>query len=95
MEHKRHESRRLTAESRGAETAAATEHAPHGAAPSDHAEVRDVEPWLRQLGFRAVEARRGSALCAQIPEASLDQRLRMALTGLAPHVRKVPPPSAT
>jgi 5-methylcytosine-specific restriction endonuclease McrA len=52
----------------------------------------DVRPWLRQLGFSAEEARRGAALCAQIPDAPLEQRVRVALRGLAPNcVRKAAP----
>jgi hypothetical protein len=52
----------------------------------------DVRPWLRQLGFGAEEARRGAALCAHIPDAPLEQRVRVALWGLAPNcVRKTAP----
>jgi hypothetical protein len=41
---------------------------------------RDVLPWLRALGFSAAEARRAAALCADIPDASLEERVRRALT---------------
>jgi 5-methylcytosine-specific restriction endonuclease McrA len=44
----------------------------------------DVVPWLRGLGFSAEEARRGATLCADIPEAPLEKRVRVALQGLAP-----------
>ena len=44
----------------------------------------DVAPWLRALGFRADEVRRGVARCEAIPHASLEQRVRYALSGLAP-----------
>ena len=44
----------------------------------------DVIPWLRQLGFKAEEARRGAARCADIPDAPLEERMRVALQGLAP-----------
>jgi hypothetical protein len=44
----------------------------------------DVGPWLRQLGFSVGEARRGAALCAHIPDAPLEERVRVALRGLAP-----------
>jgi hypothetical protein len=58
------------------------------AAASPH----DVIPWLRQLGCSAQEARRGAALCAHLPDAPLDQRVRTALRGLAPAcVRRAAP----
>src|SRR5207249_6251495 len=44
------------------------------------AATRDVVPWLRALGLRADEARRAAALCATIPEAPLEQRVRRALS---------------
>ncbi len=50
---------------------------------------RDVIPWLRQLGFRADEARRAAAVCENIPEASLEERVRFALSLLAPPCRHV------
>src|SRR5207244_5433608 len=37
-------------------------------------------PWLRRLGFRADEARRAAALCETIPNASLEERVRVALS---------------
>jgi DNA-directed RNA polymerase specialized sigma54-like protein len=39
---------------------------------------------LRSLGFRAEEARQAAALCEAIPEASLEQRVRRALTYFHP-----------
>jgi len=44
----------------------------------------DVIPWLRQLGFRTDEARRAAKLCDAIPGASLEQRVRIALSYLHP-----------
>jgi 5-methylcytosine-specific restriction endonuclease McrA len=44
------------------------------------ASEQDVVPWLRALGFTAVEARRASALCEDIPNASLEERVRSALS---------------
>ena len=49
----------------------------------------DVTPWLRRLGFRADEARRGAEACERIHGASLEQRLRVALAALAPAHRRV------
>ena len=40
---------------------------------------QDIFLILRRLGYRADEARRGAAACAHIPDASLDQRFRVAL----------------
>jgi 5-methylcytosine-specific restriction endonuclease McrA len=49
----------------------------------------EVIPWLRALGFRADEARRAAAACESLPEAPLEQRVRVALSGFAkpPHGR--------
>jgi hypothetical protein len=45
---------------------------------------RDVVPWLRRLGFSTNEARRAAAECESIPDASLEERLRLALSCLRP-----------
>jgi hypothetical protein len=51
----------------------------------------DVIPWLRGLGFRMDEARRGAAICAHLAHAPLEQRLKCALASLAPpHSRTRP-----
>ncbi|MFI5370956.1 MAG: HNH endonuclease [Candidatus Eisenbacteria bacterium] len=52
----------------------------------------DVTPWLRALGFRADEARRAAARCEAIPDASLEERVRVALSSLAPARAKRPAP---
>jgi 5-methylcytosine-specific restriction endonuclease McrA len=65
---------------------------PRAQAVEESSSHLDVRPWLRQLGFSADEARRGAALCAHIPDAPLEQRVRVALRGLAPNcVRKAAP----
>ena len=51
---------------------------------------QDVIPWLRSLGFRGEEARKGARLCAAIPNASLEERVRYALSRLAPNRRREP-----
>jgi hypothetical protein len=51
---------------------------------------RDVVPWLRWLGVRPGDARRAAELCASIPDASLEERVRFALKHLAPPHRRVP-----
>ena len=40
----------------------------------------EVIPWLRQLGFRADEARRAAAACESLPGAPLEERVRVALS---------------
>ena len=50
----------------------------------------DVVPWLQKLGYRAGEARRAAAFCETIPHASVEERLRLALSYLAPPHRVVP-----
>ena len=53
---------------------------------------RDVIPWLRALGCSAERARGAAELCAHIPDAPLEERVRVALRGLAPnHVRRALP----
>ena len=51
---------------------------------ADHArageEERDVVPWLRALGFSAGEARRAAARCEDMPDATLEERMRAALS---------------
>jgi hypothetical protein len=49
----------------------------------DRAEDRDVIPWLRALGFRPDEARHAAEACAHIPDASLEQRVKVALASRA------------
>ena len=59
------------------------------AASAEKSQERDVIPWLRQLGFRSDEARRPAAQCERIPEASLEERVRLALSLLTPPHRRV------
>ncbi len=42
---------------------------------------KDVTPWLRELGYRADQARWAAARCEGMPEnATLEQRVRVALS---------------
>jgi hypothetical protein len=89
--------RRATAQARDAAPAHALTPA-QGAAPAHNAAPasvqqtpaaepdpdRDVVPWLRKLGFRMEEARRAAELCECRPDASLEERVRLALSSLAP-----------
>ncbi len=58
-------------------------------ASAEKSKERDVIPWLRKLGFRADEARRAAARCENLPEASLEERVRLALSLLGPPCRRV------
>jgi len=52
------------------------------------ADDRDVTPWLRRLGVRASEARRMAEICeTTMPNASLEERVKRALSYLAPRQR--------
>jgi 5-methylcytosine-specific restriction endonuclease McrA len=44
------------------------------------AHVLEVVPYLRQLGFNPKDARNAAELCREMPDASLEQRVRVALT---------------
>ena len=46
----------------------------------EEAEDRDVVPWLRALGFSAAEARRAAERCEDMPDASLEERVRASLS---------------
>jgi hypothetical protein len=59
-----------------AEALAADEAARAAAA---RAEALDVVPWLQKLGYSAKHARAASELCAHIPDAPLEERVRVAL----------------
>jgi hypothetical protein len=50
---------------------------------------------LRELRFNAHEAHRGAALCADLADAPLEQRVRVALRGLAPSCVRRPAPVAS
>ncbi len=85
MARKRDEARRRDA---GRRDAFQERHAAHererATAAAAGTRSADVIPWLRQLGFRADEARRAAQACDAIPDASLDERVRHALRTLAP-----------
>ena len=92
MEAKREEARQQREHTR-AKTAVATAAAAAAPEPdSDH----DVRPWLRALGYNTAEANRGAALCAHMMEATLEDRVKDALRGLASRCvqRVVPAPTA-
>jgi hypothetical protein len=43
---------------------------------------RDVTPWLRSLGFRGDQLRRGEEISATMPDAPLAERVRFSLSAL-------------
>ncbi len=47
-----------------------------------NARRNEIIPWLRQLGFRATEAKQAAALCDALQEQPLEARVRFALAGL-------------
>jgi hypothetical protein len=52
---------------------------PRAVTPTFETDEKDVTPWLRALGLRADEARWAAEWCAEMPDASLEERLRVAL----------------
>ncbi len=50
--------------------------------PALQARRAEIVPWLRQLGYRMQEAQRGAAMCDEMTDAPLEQRVRAALAGL-------------
>jgi len=56
---------------------------------------RSVVPWLRQLRVPLAEARRAAAYCESIPDAPLEQRVKIALGWLAASRGRVEKPRAT
>ena len=62
-----------------------------GESSGDH----DVIPYLRKLGYGPAEARRAAASCESRSEASLEERVRLALRALLPPHRKVSPVAST
>ena len=91
MRRKRDEARRRGAIRRRAREAQAAAEAQRQAAVRARAAVDEVIKPLRVLGFNADEARRAAALCESIPEASLEQRVRRALSYFHPPSRTVAP----
>ena len=79
MAAKREESRRA-AEARARAAAA-------GARAAVQAQARDVMAGLRELGFRADQARRAAEFSETLPDATLEERMRAALKFLCPRTR--------
>ena len=82
MRHKRLAAAETRAAAKGTQAQAAPTQSQTRAAnqgPSEPDE-QDVVPWLRALGFNAAEARRAAERCADMHGASIEERVRTALT---------------
>jgi hypothetical protein len=92
MRGKREQGRRFAPKARAEATASEKT---RREAATEIADERDVIPWLRQLGYNASRARKGADACAHIPDATLEERVKVALRALAPHCARWPAPSAS
>ena len=61
-------------------------------AAEEQAHELEVVPYLRTLGYNAREARDAAALCRDMRDAPLEQRVRIALTYFRLKCTKVPAP---
>jgi hypothetical protein len=89
MEHKRESARRNKVQSRETTRARKAARAHETAQARERqaaaaARAQEIIPWLRQLGFRADEARHAAAHCEALSDAPLEERVRHALRSLAP-----------
>jgi len=69
--------KRIAAAEARAQAKATRARAPAAEQPDD----RDVVPWLRALGFNAAEARHAAERCEGMVDATLEERVRAALSG--------------
>ena len=92
MRHQLEVAQRAAATRRQETAARAEEEALRQAAEARaRAPAEEVITPLRLLGFPADQARRAAALCQAIPDASLEQRVRRALSYFHPPRRTVAP----
>ena len=89
MKRKREEARSRTVQARAKAEAKAKAEAEAKAraevaakAAADRARRDEVIPWLRSLGFKPEEAKRGATMCEGMAGASLEERVQCALAGL-------------
>jgi hypothetical protein len=90
MDEKREQARNACSNGRG--DATGDKQAGDAGAPDAQPADLDITPWLRKLGFRAREARQAAALCQHMHGATLEERVRAALSHLAPPARRSPAP---
>jgi len=81
MRGKREQARQRAAEAKA--TREAREQA-KAAVAAAKARAEEIIPWLRELGYNMQRARRGVELTAHIPDAPIEERMKVALRGLAP-----------
>jgi len=92
----REEARRARAAARAAAASKEAEARERAGATAERAKELDVVPWLRELGFRADEARRAAVHCDKtIPDGPLEERVRAALRFLSPPARRWHPPATS
>src|SRR5438093_1701937 len=89
MRHKRQVARCEAMEARAFVTKAQAQ----ATAAAENANEGDVIPRLRRLGFRMDEARRAAARCESLGEASLEERVCVALSYLSAATCRVSAPT--
>src|SRR6267378_3142093 len=88
MRHKREAAQRAVDKTQHERVARAAAEAERQAAEAKaRATAEELIMPLRLLGFRAEEARQAAAFCEAMPEASLEQRIRRALSYLRPRTQ--------
>jgi len=85
MSHKRREAQARAADARKAKAGQLAARPVGESVPVD----QGVVPWLRQLGFKMREAQAAAALCSDIPDAPLEERVRVALRYVHPRVARL------
>jgi hypothetical protein len=85
MRHKRIAAAEARAAAKARAMAERAQAAAERAAAAERVKEKDVVPWLRALGFSAAEARRAAERGEHMPDAPLEERVRVALSSV--HVR--------
>jgi 5-methylcytosine-specific restriction endonuclease McrA len=84
MNHKRKAAAELAAQRKAAKAEASARAKDEARAREAAADEKDVVPWLRELGYNLARAQKGAEACAHIPDAPLEERVKVALRALAP-----------
>jgi membrane protein involved in colicin uptake len=88
MRGKREQAKQRAAEARAKREA---KEAAKAAADAAAKKADEIIPWLRELGYNLQRARRGVELTAHIPDAPIEERMKVALRGLAPKCVRILP----
>jgi hypothetical protein len=91
MRHKRIAAAEFRAAVRARDERKAHARAAAKARQEEPAHVEEVVPCMRALGYRPGEAREAARLCADMPDAPLEQRVRVALSHFRLRGTKVSP----